>query len=263
MVDSVFMSELSWPAFAQRIADGAPVLLPMGATEQHGPHLPLGVDVILPVAICERVAERVGGIVAPPIAYGYKSQPRSGGGEGFPGTTSLDAHTLALITRDIIFSLGSKGARYIVVVIGHVENAWFALEGIDLALRELRRDGRSDVVVLRLCYWDLVQPEMLRRIFPNGYPGIDLEHASLLETSMMLALRPDLVDCGQIPHADPAHFAPYDRYPGNTGYLPRSGVLAVAEGARAEIGQWLIEDHVALISQAICKEFGIEHRSDQ
>ena len=46
MIDSVFMAELSWPEFAAKIAEGAPVFLPLGATEQHGPHLPLGVDVV-------------------------------------------------------------------------------------------------------------------------------------------------------------------------------------------------------------------------
>ena len=56
----------------------------------------MSVDVVLPTAVCERVARNVGGLVAPTIPYGYKSQPRSGGGEAFPGTTSLDAqHLLA------------------------------------------------------------------------------------------------------------------------------------------------------------------------
>ena len=55
----------------------------------------------------ERVARKVGGIVAPTIPYGYKSQPRSGGGEAFPGTTSLDAHTFSLVVRDVIRSLGT------------------------------------------------------------------------------------------------------------------------------------------------------------
>lgn len=261
MVDSVVMAELSWPEFARKIEDRAAFLLPVGATEQHGPHLPLGVDVFLPVAISERVARRVGGVVAPAIAYGYKSQPRSGGGESFPGTTSVDAHTLTLVARDVIRSLGIKGVRRLVVVIGHVENAWPALEGIDLALRELKRDGIADLVVLRLSYWDLVRAETLDRIFPEGYPGIDLEHASLLETSMMLALRPDLVDQSKIPSDGPARFPPYDRLPGHAGYLPASGVLAVAQGASAEIGQWLIEDHVSLITEAVCREFGIQQRS--
>ena len=257
MVDGVFLAELSWPELESRTKAGAPVFLAVGATEQHGPHLPLGVDVVLPVAICERVAREIGGIVAPPIAYGYKSQPRSGGGERFAGTTSLEAHTLTLLVRDVVYALGSKGTRRLVVVNGHVENAWPVLEGIDLALRELRRDGVTDLVVLRLSYWDFVRPETLERIFPHGYPGIDLEHASLLETSLMLALRPDLVDVDQIPSDGPADFPAYDRMPGHAGHLPASGVLAEAHGASAEKGQWLLDDHVTLITEAVRREFGL------
>ncbi len=64
---------------------GTVVFLPLGATEQHGPHLAMSVDVVLPTAVAERVAREIGGLVAPTIPYGYKSQPRSGGGEAFPG----------------------------------------------------------------------------------------------------------------------------------------------------------------------------------
>jgi creatinine amidohydrolase len=102
-----------------------------------------------------------------------------------------------------------------------------------------------------------VRPETLERIFPHGYPGIDLEHASLLETSLMLALRPDLVDMDQIPSDGPANFPAYDRMPGHAGHLPASGVLANAQGASAEKGQWLLDDHVALITEAVRREFGL------
>ena len=61
MVDSVFMADLTWPEFEARTKAKAPFFLPVGATEQHGPHLPLGVDVILPTGVCGRVAKRVGG----------------------------------------------------------------------------------------------------------------------------------------------------------------------------------------------------------
>ena len=124
MVDSVFIAELSWPEFQAKVAKGAPVFLPLGTTEQHGPHLPLGVDVVLPTGVCERVARAVGGLVAPTIPYGYKSQPRSGGGESFPGTLSLDAHTFALVMRDVIRGLGTHGVKKLVVVNGHFENSW-------------------------------------------------------------------------------------------------------------------------------------------
>jgi creatinine amidohydrolase len=256
-LDSVFMAELSWPEFQARVSAGAPVLLPVGATEQHGPHLPLGTDVILPTAVAERAARAVGGLVAPTIPYGYKSQPRSGGGQRFPGTTSLSLHTLTLVVRDVIQDLGLHGVRRLVVVNGHVENAWPIIEAIDLALRELRRDGVADLEVMRLDYWDFVTRETLDRLFPDGFPGTDLEHASLLETSMMLALRPQLVELERVPSDGPAVFPTYDRYPTRPGLVPASGVLARAQGSSAEKGGWLIDDHVRLISEAIRTEFAL------
>ncbi|MEG6508125.1 creatininase [Methyloligella sp. 2.7D] len=253
----VFMAELSWPEFENKMEAGAPVFLPLGATEQHGPHLPLSVDIVLPTAVAEAVARQAGGIVAPAIPYGYKSQARSGGGQSFPGTTSLAAHTLSLVVRDVLYDLGSHGARRFVVVNGHCENAWPAIEGIDLAMRELRRDGIADAKTMRLEYWDFVQPETLAKIFPDGFPGIELEHASLLETSLMLLLRPDLVSPEKMPDDGPAEFPPYDLTPMPDGGVPESGVLAVAQGASAEIGGWLMDDHVTLIAQAVRREFGI------
>lgn len=258
MVDSIRMDELSWPEFAAKVAAGAPVLLPLGTTEQHGPHLPLNVDVVLPTGVCERVAREIGGLVAPTIPFGYKSMPRSGGGEAFPGTLSLDANTFSLVVRDVIRSLGHHGVRRLVVVNGHYENCWPSVEGLDLGLRELRRDGITDMDVMRLEYWDFVERATLDKLFPDGFPGTELEHASLLETSLMMLLRPDLVEMDKVPSDGPATFPPYDRFPVPADYgLPPSGVLAVAHGSSAEKGGWLMADHVALMSRAIRKEFGL------
>ncbi len=257
MNGSVFMSEITWPTFEARTKARAPFFLPVGATEQHGPHLPLGVDVFLPTRVAAEVAAAVGGTVAPTIPYGYKSQPRSGGGQAFPGTTSLSAHTLSLVVRDVIHDLGLHGVRRFVIVNGHFENTWPIVEGLDLALRELRRDGIDDVKALRLEYWDFVQRETLDRLFPDGFPGTDLEHASLLETSLMLLVRPDLVDMGRIPNDGPAKFPTYDISPVPPGFVPASGVLARAQGSTAEKGQWLMADHVEMISAAVRREFAL------
>lgn len=258
MVDSVHMAELSWPEYEAKVKAGATLFLPLGATEQHGPHMALNVDVVLPTGVCERVARNIGGIVAPAIPYGSKSMPRSGGGEAFPGTTSLDAHTFSLVVRDVIRGLGYDGVRRLVVVSGHYENVWPGIEGVDLGLRELRRDGISDMQVMRLEYWDFVRRETLDRLFPDGFPGTELEHASLLETSLMLLLRPDLVDMSKVPSDGPAKFPTYDRYPVPDGFVPASGVLARAGGSLAEKGQWLMDDHVKLMTEAIRAEFGLK-----
>ncbi|CAA0093850.1 Creatinine amidohydrolase [Starkeya nomas] len=258
MVDSVRLDELSWLEFAAKIAAGAPVLLPLGSTEQHGPHLPLNVDVVLPTGVCERVAREVGGLVAPTISYGCKSMPRSGGGEQFPGTLSVDANTFALVLRDVIRNLARQGVRRLVIVNGHYENCWPSVEGLDLARREIARDGITGFEVMRLEYWDFARRATLDRLFPDGFPGIDLEHASLLETSLMLVLRPDLVEMDKAPTDGPATFPPYDRFPVPDDFgLPPSGVLAVATNSTAEKGEWLMADYVAHISAAIRKEFGL------
>jgi creatinine amidohydrolase/Fe(II)-dependent formamide hydrolase-like protein len=71
---TVFMAEMSWIEYRERMAtEGAVLLLPVGALEQHGPHLPLGTDAILATEMARRAAERLDGVVAPTLTYGYKS----------------------------------------------------------------------------------------------------------------------------------------------------------------------------------------------
>src|SRR6478752_3463849 len=92
---TVFAAELSWPDYDARVRDGStPILLPVGSMEQHGHHMPMNVDVLLPVEFARRVAVATGALVAPPFTYGYKSHQKSGGGNHLPGTTSLDGATL-------------------------------------------------------------------------------------------------------------------------------------------------------------------------
>ncbi len=145
----VDMAEMAWPEYRERIAAGATLLLPIGSLEQHGPHMAMGVDHLVPTALCQAVARRVGGIVAPAVTYGYKSQPRMGGGNHYPGTTSLDAATLVALIRDIIRELARHGVRRIAIVDGHYENMMFTVEAVDLALRDVRRDGIDSLKLVR------------------------------------------------------------------------------------------------------------------
>ncbi len=84
---SVMMGDMTWPEVAEALGRDPVVFLPTGTVEQHGPHLPLGVDYRVPQAICAEAARAVGGLLALPVVYGYKSLPRSGGGPFFPGST--------------------------------------------------------------------------------------------------------------------------------------------------------------------------------
>jgi creatinine amidohydrolase len=135
----VHMGLMSWVQFRDKVAGSNPVvLIPVGSVEQHGPHLPLSTDSLIPTAICETCARDVDALVAPTLSYGYKSMPRSGGGQHFCGTTSLDASTLIAQIKDIVRDLTRHGVRKLAFVVGHMENQWFVNEACDLALREAR-----------------------------------------------------------------------------------------------------------------------------
>ncbi|MFA5122337.1 creatininase [Zavarzinia sp.] len=254
--ETVFMSEMTWPDFAARMAADPVVLLPVGATEQHAHHMPLGVDQLIPTAICRLVAERIGGLVAPPIPYGYKSQPKSGGGQHFPGTLSLDAGTLIAVVRDVIRELARHGVRRIAVLSGHYENGWFVIEAIDLALREAARDGITGLRVIRLDYWDFISKASEAMLFDGESPNWPLEHAAIMETSVMMHLHPWLVDAAAIVDHPPAEFPPYDLYPVDRGPIPPDGALSSPKPASADKGRRVVEQIVPDIAAALTRGFG-------
>jgi creatinine amidohydrolase len=261
MIETNTMAELTWTEYQDRLKrDNPAILLPVGALEQHGPHLPMGTDHMIPTAICRQVAELVPAIVAPAFNYGYKSQPKMGGGQHFTGTTSLDGNNLSLMLRDVLCEFARHGARRVAVVDGHYENQMFLIEGIDLAMRALRYDGVRDMKIIRLEYWDFTSNETLANVFPEGFPGYALEHAAVMETSLSLHLHPHLVRWDKLPKDPPANFPPYDVYPTNTSWVPPSGVLSPAKSATAEKGKALFEEYVRTIAAALRKEFSSKTR---
>ncbi|MCY1278469.1 Creatinine amidohydrolase [compost metagenome] len=257
MSKSVFVGELTWKEYAARVAQGDCVmLLPVGALEQHGHHMCMNVDVLLPTAVCQRVAERIGALVLPGLQYGYKSQQKSGGGNHFPGTTSLDGATLTGTVQDIIRELARHGARRLVLMNGHYENSMFIVEGIDLALRELRYAGITDFRVVVLSYWDFVRdPAVIEALYPDGFLGWDIEHGGVFETSLMLALYPNLVDMDKVVDHPPATFPPYDVFPVIPERTPACGTLSSAKDASREKGELILQVCTEGIAAAVQEAF--------
>jgi creatinine amidohydrolase len=252
----IHMNRMSWLHYREQLSTTkAPLFLPVGALEQHGPHLPLGTDAMLATAIAAGAAAALGGIVAPALSYGYKSQPKCGGGQHFCGTTSLDAATLIGQVRDTIREFVRHGVERLVLVNGHYENQWFLIEGVDLALREC---GGPHLSVMRLEYWDFCTEQTLAAIFPQGFPGFALEHAAVIETSMMLHLHPELVRIELIPDQPAAQFPPYDMYPTRTEWVPASGVLSSARGASREKGARITDEVIARVAAAVRAEFRLD-----
>ncbi len=251
------MSDLSWQEYQRRIAEeDAIVLLPVGAVEQHGYHLPLGTDWMMATYMARRAAENVGGVVAAPIAYGYRSQVRTGGGPNRDGTTNLDGLTLINLVKDVLKELVRHGARKLAVIDGHFENRFYLDEACFLAVRELEYAGVTDARILKMLYAERIKPETLETVYAGKeFPGLDLEHGGILETAMMLYCHPDHVDMSKIPDEDLPDFPPYDLFPENRDWVPASGNLSSGKEATAEIGRILVEEFVGLVSDSLRAEF--------
>ncbi|MFB9073673.1 creatininase [Citricoccus parietis] len=234
------------------------VILPAGAFEQHGPHLPLGTDAILSSTIAEAVGSRIDAKVAEPLSYGYKSQQKSGGGDHLAGTVSLDAAALIAQARCILAGFLRQGVRNLVVLNGHYENYQFLYEAADLALADTgagagRADGSGPTVLL-LSYWDYVSEDTLAAVYPEGFPGWDIEHGGVLETSLMLHLRPELVAMDRAVSHPPADLPRFDRLPVVSSRTPDTGCLSAPDGSSAEKGRLLYEQVAADLGADLAAE---------
>jgi creatinine amidohydrolase len=243
---------MTWPEVRDAAAAGLPVVLAVGSTEQHGPHLPLATDTILPVGVALKAAERVPLVVAPPVRFGARSRALSGGGETFPGTLSLRGATLIATVSEVLMALARSGFTKLVLQNWHYENAGYLWESADLAF-ERHPDVRIAVLESPL---PPLSPEELDSLFPGGFPGMDVEHASILETSMMLALRPDLVLQDQIVDDEAARHPNWDVVPAPQDFIPASGVLWHPSVSSAELGHRFVEIAAGFLADAIETELG-------
>ncbi|HVW79924.1 MAG TPA: mycofactocin biosynthesis peptidyl-dipeptidase MftE [Mycobacteriales bacterium] len=205
------LDDLTWTEL-----DTAPdrlLLVPVGSTEQHGPHLPLSTDTDIAVAIAQRLAEvRDDVVVAPPVPYGS-----SGEHAGFAGTLSIGQEALEHLLVELIRS-ASASFRGVVLVCGHGGNA----EPL-LRVQSRMRDECHHVLA-----------------FMPSWEGD--AHAGRPETAMMLALRPEAVrrEAAVVGNREPlADLLPALRSDGVRSVSP-SGVLGDPTGADAAEGEALL-----------------------
>lgn len=155
-------------------------LVPVGATEQHGPHLCIGTDAFIPEEICERIAPEIDALVAPRLNYGFSDDH-----VGFSGVAYFSQETLIAALSDIGYSLCEAGFDDVVFVNGHYTNA----APIKVAANEVMRELPPGTFVYGFPYWmALAMEDMAEYLsFEEGW------HANVGETSAMLAIDEDLV----------------------------------------------------------------------
>jgi len=205
------LAELTWPQAANR--SSSVLVVPVGSTEQHGPHLPLSTDTDVAVALTERVASaRTDVVVAPAVPYGA-----SGEHAGFAGTLSIGQQALELVVVELVRSATATFPR-VLIVSGHGGNA----EPMARALQLLRSEGR-DV-----------------RVWSPRWRGD--AHAGRTETSVQLALAPGRVRADQAragATAGLAELLPELRRAGVLG-VSANGVLGYPSGASPDEGLRLL-----------------------
>lgn len=255
MTRSHRLSDLTWPEIRDAAERGAAVIVPIGSTEQHGYHLPLCTDAVLPEQLALDIAPALDLLVAPPIAYGYRSRPLSGGGEGFPGTISLSGRTLMSLLEDVLVGLANSGFHRLIMLNWHYENSNFVYEAAWLAHQRTPRPDLR-IMVIEAAFSEL-SPSVMTALFGDEFPGWDVEHAAVLETSLMLHLRPDLVLFDRAVDDQARRHPTHDVVPPPTDFVPASGTLWKATRASAEKGAAAWPEITSRVQAAIANELDL------
>jgi creatinine amidohydrolase len=240
----------TWEEVAGAVQRGAGIVVPIGAIEQHGLHLPLDTDAYFARELSLAGSEGFDVIVGPLIPFGYRSRPLSGGGPSFPGTLSLSGATLTAVVREVLDGLLRMGFTRIVVYSWHMENQNFVYEAAYLAM-----EGREGVKMLVLeAPFDSISEESMQEIYGDEFPGWPAEHASIMETSVMLHRRPELVDMTKAVDDRGAHEPPYEILPSPASMTTRSGVLWKSTRGTADKGEVALREIAAFLTRVLDAE---------
>jgi len=231
----VLLEQLTWPEIAALIADGNELaVLPIGATEQHGRHLPTSTDSMIAEAICLVASERTGAPVLPTLRLGSSAAHT----DKWPGTVSLSPRLLVEVAVQIARSVRPSGFRRLLVVNSHVGNA----APLKVAVDEIRGDGSLRVGLVN---WYELTPEVAAHVTEDATDW----HGHAAETSLMLHLRPELVRGDEI-RDDP------DRTDGlvlsyTVAETSVEGLTGAPSRGTAEAGARLFEAIVAALAERI------------
>lgn len=241
--------KLTWPEINDAIEMGKVCIVPCGSVEQHGPHLPLDVDIVCPTEIARGAGRLLPDkiLVLPTVAYGYTGHVMD-----FPGTINNHWEHFIDHVLDITKSLAYHGFKKILLLNGHGSN----MPNLDLVAR--RTNIETDAECILAAWWSLltVDKEFMPRWRQGKFPG-SCAHACELETSLYLYLDGDNVR-RELIRSEPASFnteeSPFnwvDLFAAGpativswTSSYTQSGVIGDAELATAEKGQEAYEEAV-------------------
>jgi creatinine amidohydrolase len=181
MADNIAMDKMSWTEVDEALKERPVALLPIGATEAHGPHLPLSTDTVIATEMARRGAAKlkehgIPSLILPPVVFTVADFAAD-----FAGTVTLPSETAISLMRDVCIAAG-KRFRAVALVNIHLEPRH--IDALKKAVEEARKAGTS------VCWADVTKKrwaEMLGDAFQQG------DHGGAFETSLMMAAAPDMV----------------------------------------------------------------------
>ncbi len=243
-------AERTWAEFEPDLAAvGQAAILPVGATEQHGPHLGVGMDFFLADRLCSAVSERTKVPMLPTLPYGCSL----GHSRRWPGTIALMPTTLIQVIKEIGDWAYLSGVRRLFIVNTHVTN--FA--PLRCALEMLRAEHDDMMVAV------LNSATLSQRVRDAHFADGDDWHANAAETSLMLAAAPEIVRPDLIASADDP-----DRTSGlvfahpvnRTSLNGVTGTPSLAsEDQGRELFAWMVDDLAAIIERGVAEVPPIDH----
>ena len=237
---TVFLGEMTNPEVEAFLKSHHTVIVPIGATEQHGPHAPLLTDVLIPNEIARRIAPTIGAVVAPPINYAL-SYPHV----GFTGLVHIRIPTFMALVEDLCVAFAASGFKRIIFLNGHNDNTYAIAYACAIAAEKLSKEVKAFPVN----YWDGMTADDVAEWsgLKNGL------HANAAETSAVMAINPALVDLEKAN----AEFPPFPEYtlantgavhtaffftsPGSVYWATKSGTWGDAREASADKGERYLE----------------------
>jgi creatinine amidohydrolase len=241
-----FMWEtLTWTEIAERLKIVDTAILPCGAIEQHGPHLPLDVDYFDAVYLARKVAEACEDpkpFVLPPIPYGVSYHHSE-----FKGTLSVTNNALSALLYDIGMSLAHNGIKKLVLLNGHGDNK----PTLEYAAQMINRDAKIFVCVETGETSDVDLYDLI-----NTHNDI---HAGEIETSTSLAIRPELIDMSKAVNETLDLNNEYLDFTSDRGVswyahtkrLSKSGIMGNAKIATAEKGKLMWEIMIRKLTEFV------------
>lgn len=248
--DVQYLSRATWMTVEESVKTGkiTKVIVPIGSLEQHGPHLPLSTDTTIADYMAKQVAKRCAGVfLMPPIQLGCSSEHL-----GFPGTISIHPNTMSSMILDIAESVLKSNLNKIYLINGHGGNKPTldtAIARVKLTLPEMQLYSFTIMDIVKEKFAEIRKSS--RRL---------VGHADEIETSIMLAIQPEVVDMSKAIREEPSipqalSFEREDLARISFGWsakeLTNTGVIGDPQVANAETGKVLLDFAVAVISNAI------------